>query len=239
EANFAAVYLLEQGRLRAEAHTKISPAFAQYLERGFVVDRGTAAGRAALQREPVQIVDVLADPEFNVLPAHRTEGIRTVLAVPMLREDTLVGVIATWRRQLRAFSDRQVELLGTFADQALIAIENVRLFGELHSRNRELTDALEQQTATSEILRVISRSPTDARPVFETIVAQAIRLCEAKTAFVMLHAGGRLSLAARTDCTQEFAAYLERGFEVNGETTTGRAALKRKPVPGVALMARP
>ncbi|HEU0201619.1 MAG TPA: GAF domain-containing protein, partial [Burkholderiaceae bacterium] len=239
DANFAAVYLLDGQRLHSAAHTEMTPEFARFLEQGFPLDRGTTAGRAALERAPVQIVDVLADPEFIVRSAHRGEGVRTVLAVPMLRDDVLVGVIATWRREVWPFSDRQIKLLETFADQAVIAVDNVRLFKELDARNRDLAEALEQQTATGEILRVISDSPTDVRPVFETIVTHAARLCEAETVFVMLHENGYLSLAARTACTPEFAGYLEHGFPVNRETTTGRAAVERKPVQVLDFMAEP
>src|SRR5712664_4762836 len=109
-------------------------------------------------------------------------GYRTLLCVPMLRGEVLVGVINMWRTEVRPFSDKQVELITTFADQAVIAIENVRLFTELQSRNRDLTEALEQQTAASEILRVISSSPTDVRPVFDTIAQNARRLCGADSA---------------------------------------------------------
>jgi signal transduction histidine kinase/CheY-like chemotaxis protein len=138
EADFASVFLVEGGRLHSAAHTRTTPAFADYLERGFAVDRSTTAGRAALERRPVQIVDILADAEFAVMPAHRSEGVRTVLAVPMLREDRLVGVITTWRREVRPYSDKQVKLLSTFADQAVIAIENLRMFEEIQRKSREL-----------------------------------------------------------------------------------------------------
>src|SRR6266545_1753379 len=110
---------------------------------------------------------------------------------------------------------------------------------ELIARSRELADALEQQAATSEILRVISRSPTDVHPVFDTIVASAAQLCEANFALVMLHDGGRLSLAAHTACTPEFADYLARGFPVTPETASGRAVLERKPVQIIDFTAEP
>jgi signal transduction histidine kinase/CheY-like chemotaxis protein len=230
EANFAAVFLHEDGRLRAAAHTEITPDFAAYLEQGFPVDRSTTAGRAALEGVPVQIPDIFADPAFGVTAAHRSEGVRTVLAVPMLREDALVGVITTWRREVRPFTDKQIQLLQIFASQALIALDNVRLFRELETRNREIGEALEQQTATAEILRVISSSPTDAGPVFETIVRSAARLCNASFAFVMLEDNGWLSLAARTECTPEFAGFLARGFPADRHTTSGRAAFERRSV---------
>src|SRR6185436_14108163 len=103
-------------------------------------------------------------------------GLRTVLVTPLLQKGTAVGAILIRRREVRPFSDRQIKLLETFADQAVIAIENVRLFQELQVRNRDLTEALEQQTATSEILRVIASSPTDVQPVLNTLIANAVKL---------------------------------------------------------------
>ena len=230
EANFAAVFLLDGNRLYAPAHTPVTPAFVDYLEGGFQVSRGTTSGRAALGRRTVQIVDVLADPEFEVKPAHVAEGLRTVLSVPMLRNGEVIGLVNVWRREVRPFSEKQIKLLETFARQAVIAIDNARLFRELEARNQELADALEQQTATAEVLRVISSSPTEARPVFDAIVRNAARLCNANFAFVMLNRDGWLALAARTDCTAEFAAFLERGFPADRRTTSGRAAAERQPV---------
>ena len=102
--------------------------------------------------------------------------------VPLLKDGTPIGVIGIWRREVRAFSEGQIQLLSTFADQAVIALENVRLFTELGARNRELTEALEQQTATSEILGSISGSPTDVQPILNVIVQSAVRLCDARSA---------------------------------------------------------
>ena len=141
--------------------------------------RGSVTGRAALERRVVHIPDVLADPEFQLAESQKIGRYRTLLGVPMLREGVLLGVFALQRYDVRPFTDKQIELVRTFADQAVIAIENVRLFKELEDRNKDLTVALEQQTATSEILRVISSSPTDVQPVFDAIVASATRLCEA------------------------------------------------------------
>ncbi len=130
-------------------------------------------GRAILSRAVAHIPDVLNDPEYAPDIA-LAGGWRGALGVPMLREGHPIGAILVTRAQPGPFSERQVQLLKTFADQAVIAIENVRLFQELEARNRDLTESLEQQTATSEILRVISSSPTDVQPVFDTIVRSAV-----------------------------------------------------------------
>src|SRR5262249_34618490 len=120
-------------------------------------DRGTLSGRVDLERCAVQIPDILEDPEYAYLEGQKTQGHRTVLGVPLLREDTLVGTFVVTRTRVEPFTDKEIELATTFADQAVIAIENTRLFEAEQQRTRELTESLEQQTATSEVLQVISR----------------------------------------------------------------------------------
>ena len=210
DANWAFVVRHQDGWLSLAARTDCTHEFAEYLAAGFPVDRETTVGRAALERKPVQVLDFMAEPGMRVTPAHRSESVRTVLAVPLLREDRLLGVIALRRREVRAFSEKQIALLQTFADQAVIAIENVRLFNELEARNRELTEALEQQTATSEILRVLSRSPTDAQPVFDTIAAAAMKLCDASSANVLTFDGKLIHVAAMKMLNPEAAEALRR-----------------------------
>ncbi|MGA7254784.1 MAG: GAF domain-containing protein, partial [Pseudolabrys sp.] len=126
------------------------------------------------------VADVLADPAYTFLEAQRIAGYRTALCVPLLREGSPIGVVALMRRTVRPFTNKQVELAETFADQAVIAIENVRLFDEVQARTRELSESLEQQTATSEVLKVISSSPGELEPVFETMLANATQICGAE-----------------------------------------------------------
>jgi signal transduction histidine kinase/CheY-like chemotaxis protein len=166
EAHFASVFLLDGDRLQPVAHTEITQAFCRYLEGGFPVNRSTAAGRAALRRRPVQVVDILADPDFGVMQAHRSEGVRTVLAVPMSSHDRLLGVIEIWRREVRGFVAQQVRLLETFAAQAVIAIENLRLFEQIQETSRKLDLA---NQAKSRLLAAAShdlRQPMHALSLF-------------------------------------------------------------------------
>src|SRR4029453_4940974 len=165
-------------------HGLIDPIGIEALRQAFPrpPSRAGATDRAILTRATAHVPDVREDPEYQWHELARAAGYRSQLSVPMLREGQPVGAITVAGASPGAFSDRQVALLKTFADQAVIAIENVRLFQELEARNRDLTEALEQQTATSEILRVISSSPTDVQPVFKTILANAARLCSASVA---------------------------------------------------------
>jgi signal transduction histidine kinase len=169
----------------------------------FAPGRGSLTGRVLLERKPVQIPDVLADPEYINPEPQRLGGYRTHLGVPLLREGSPIGVILVSRRTVRPFDNKHVELVSTFADQAVIAIENVRLFEEVQAQRREVTEALEHQTATSEVLNVISRSPTNAQPVFDAIVESASRLCDAVFSVVWRYDGNLLHYAASHNFTPE------------------------------------
>jgi GAF domain-containing protein len=147
-------------------------------EQGVEPGRGSTVGRVLLEGKTVHIHDIQSDPEYTN-SATLSAGIRTMLGVPLLREGIPIGVIGLNRSTVRPFTDKQIELVTTFADQAVIAIENVRLFDEVQARTRELSESLEQQTATSEVLQVISSSPGELEPVFETMLANAVRICEA------------------------------------------------------------
>ena len=147
------------------------------------------SGRAILSRETVHVHDIVeAKNEFPESVGARL-GVRTMLSTPMLREGIPIGVINIRRTEVRPFSDRQIRLLETFASQAVIAIENVRLFKEIQERNAELREALEHQTATAEVLGIISRSPTDVQPVLDAIVESAARVCGIDDVLLRLHEG--------------------------------------------------
>src|SRR5262249_15634892 len=166
------------------------------------VDRGTVLGRALLEHRAAQVADVLTHPGYGVADreaAHmraRVGGFRTVLAVPLLREGTPIGVIILTRAEVRPFTDSQIELVETFADQAVIAIENVRLFDEVQARTRELSESLEQQTATAEVLRVISSSPGELEAVFQAMLANAVRICGANFGNLYLREAEEFRIAA-------------------------------------------
>src|SRR5262245_26584820 len=185
-------------------------------------DRGSVAGRVLLEGKPIHIPDVHADPEYTMVGITRQGGFHTMLGVPLLREGTPIGVIILGRKAVRPFSDKQIELATTFADQAVIAIENVRLFDEVKARTRELSEALEQQTAASEVLQVISRSPGELTPVFQTMLENATRICEAKFGALYLSEGDAVRMVATSGVSRQLDDEL-------------RSAGLRRPGPRTAL----
>jgi GAF domain-containing protein len=192
------------------------------------VDRETLAGRAIRSRAVVHVQDVLADPQYGAKDTARASGWRGGLAVPLLREEHVIGAIFVARPTPSFFTDAQVELLKTFAGQAVIAIENVRLFeaertrtSELTERTGELTETLEYQTATSEILRVISSSPTYVQPTFDAIAGSARRLCEAAHGMVFRFDGELIHLAAYDNLDLEQLAAVRSVFPI----PPGRASI--------------
>jgi two-component system, NtrC family, sensor kinase len=175
-----------------------------------VPGRGTVVARVLLEGHTVHVPDVLADPEYTFFEAQKIVGFRTALGVPLLREGSPIGVLALMRCSVRPFTDKQVELVETFADQAVIAIENVRLFDEVQARTRDLTESLEQQTATAEVLKVISSSQGELGPVFTAMLENATRVCGAKFGVLFRYENRLFHPTAMLDVPPAFAEFLVR-----------------------------
>jgi GAF domain-containing protein/CheY-like chemotaxis protein len=234
-SSFGSMVRFDGQRLTLPVLSNVSPEEREAAGRVFPTppSRGMAAGRAILERRIIHIHDVRDDPEYTATPIQRTTlGYRTALAVPLLRDAEPIGALVMWRREVRPFSQTQIELMTTFADQAVIAIENVRLFTELDARNRDLTVALEQQTATSEILRVISSSPTDVQPVFDTIARSASRFCNGMYAIVTRFDGELIHLVAQHNPRAGASAPTARQFPrpPGRDAVSARAILERAVV---------
>jgi signal transduction histidine kinase len=183
--------------------------------------RGTCVGRALLEGRTVHIRDAKADPEYNAPDVLAVRGNRTMIGVPLLREGAPIGVLVLTRSVARPFSEKQIALATTFADQAVIAIENVRLFNETK-------EALEQQTATSEILRVISQSPTDVQPVLDAVAERALSLCDAAQAGIFLVEEDTLRFAARFG--NMLTPEENDSFPLNRGLVVGRAVIDRETI---------
>jgi GAF domain-containing protein len=194
DARFGTVFRFDGERITVGANQDLTPEETAVTNAVFpaAATRGTAAGRAIVERRVVHITDIRSDPDYVARAPVNALGYRTALAVPMLREGSPIGVFVMWRREVRPFTDKQIELVRTFADQAVIAIENVRLFRELEARNTDLAETLAQQTATADILRSIAASPTDYQPVFDTIVRNAGSVCGAVDALLWTADGDEL-----------------------------------------------
>ena len=195
------------------------------------ITRATLPGRVIIDGGVVHIHDVFAEPEFRGFAKRIGTGTRTALAVPLLREGTPIGVLVLLRRSVKPFTDKQIELVETFADQAVIAIENTRLFDEVQARTRELSESLEQQTATSEVLQVISSSPGELDPVFKTMLENATRLCEAGFGNLLLYSDGALRNVSFYNTPEAFLEQ-DRGdaFVSPANAPLGRLIQTKKPV---------
>src|SRR5262249_12480594 len=191
-ATDARVFRIEGDMLQLAASYGTAP---RGLEGGLPLNRGTVSGRAVIDRETIHVHDIAAELETEFpesKPSQQLVGFRTVLATPLLRGGIPTGTIFIRRLEVRPFTDNQIALLKTFADQAVIAIENVRLFKEIQERNAELREALKHQTATSEVLGIISRSPTDVQPVLDAIVESAAQVCGVDDVVLRLREGNTL-----------------------------------------------
>jgi signal transduction histidine kinase len=231
-------------RYRTVVDYGATPEFLEIMQRNPVLpNRKSATGRALLERRVIHIPDVLADPEYDWAAGQRGEEIRTILAVPMLRERTVIGVIVIRRTEVQPFSDKQIELVETFAAQAVIAIENVRLFTELQEKNvaltsahAQVTESLEQQTATAEILRVIARSPTDLQPVMEAVAENAARVCGATDSAIFRLEGERSRLVAVHGSLRR-SLTIDDTVPIGRATVGGRAVRDRRTIHVGDLMA--
>jgi signal transduction histidine kinase len=232
EASDGVILLVEGCQLRAAAHH--GQAFAAAVDRPLT--RDGVAGRAVIDRATIHLPDVQVADEFPLAQRlSRADGSRTVLATPLMREAVPVGAILIRRDEVRPFSDKQIALLKTFADQAVIAIENVRLFTELQEKNRALTEAhaqvsaaLERQTATAEILRVISSSTTDFQPVLDAVAESATRLCDARDVTIALVEGDLLRVMASHGVLARW--WPDEGVPITRGSVTGRAIVDRQTV---------
>src|SRR5262249_39447595 len=194
------------------------------------IDCDSHTGRAIVERRTIHIEDIRRLPETE-FPRIIRENQRTVLATPLMRKGEPIGAILIRRVEVDPFTDKQIELLKTFADQAVIAIENVRLFKELQTSNRDLTTALDKQTATSDILRVISQSQTDVQPVFEAILSSAIRLMSAQAGALTRGTGDQLEPAAVKSTHARGAAALRGGLPPTLQTPGGHPKAIPRPAP--------
>ena len=219
-AKFGNIFRWDGDALHLVATHNTPPAFAE-ARRSLPLrpNKENPIGRVLATRTVIHVADLAGDERYterrdpDVIAAVELGGIRTFVAVPMLKENNLIGALIVYRQEVRPFTDKQIELVKNFAAQAVIAIENARLLSELRQRTAELTESLEQQTATSEVLQVISSSPGDLEPVFEAMLEKAVRICDAKYGTLYLRDGGTLRLVAAHDVPEFFAARRGVAFE--------------------------
>lgn len=228
EAQDAIIFLPNGETYRAQALHGYSTEYHKFIESNPVaIDRGSVVGRTAIDKQVVHVSDVLADPNYTRQDAQRMAGYRTALGVPLLRHGNVAGVIFLTRTKPEPFSQKQIELITTFADQAVIAIENVRLFDEVQARTEDLRESLQQQTATADVLKVISRSTFDLGIVLRTLVESAARLCEADKATITRQKDGAFYRSESFGFSREFIDHV-RDIPVAPDrgTATGRALLE-------------
>ena len=212
-ATFGVIYRWDGEFLHALASHKTPPALAEARRRGPVRPTSADMVRIVTTKSVIHIPDLAAhtgytdDRDPALVTAVELGGVRTFLVVPMFKGDELIGSFSLYRQEVRPFTDKQIALVTNFAAQAVIAIENARLLNELRQRTTDLTEALEQQTATSEVLRVISSSPSDLNPVFQTMVANAARLCEANFGALNLYESDAFRIVAMHNVPDAFVEF--------------------------------
>jgi transcriptional regulator with GAF, ATPase, and Fis domain len=237
EAKFGTLYLREGDAFRIVAMHNTPPALAELRRREPLVrpGPGTTLGRSVKTKQVVQIPDIKADPSYfardpDRLAAVELGGYRSALTVPLLKDDKMIGSFNIFRQEVGPFTDKQIELVKNFAAQAVIAIENTRLLNELRQRTTDLGEALEQQTATSAVLSVISSSPGELEPVFQAMLANAMRICEAKFGTMFGYADGAFRALSCLGVPQEFADYLQQPRVWGPETGLGQLARTKQTV---------
>jgi GAF domain-containing protein len=240
-AKFGHLWLREGDALRAVAlHGAPQPYVEERRKKPVIRPApATTLGRALATKQPAQVADVMNEPHYFDVPSGYTNpqdtkltGARTILSVPMLKDNEAIGAITIYRQEVKPFTDKQIELIKNFAAQAVIAIENTRLLNELLQRTDDLSESLEQQTATSEVLRVISSSPTNVQPVFDAIAESAVRLCGGQFSFGVRFDGKVMDFASCCGLSAEGLDAFRRVLPLPAgeDTASGRAILRRAVV---------
>ena len=233
EADMAAITRQKGDEYFRAGSYGFSPEFMDYVKEIPVkAERATITGRTLLEGKLVHVPDVHGDPDYTFSEAQKLSGDpRTFLGVPLLREGDPIGALVLLRRVMRPFTDRQIELVKTFADQAVIAIENVRLFDEVQARTADLTESLQQQTATADVLKVISRSAFDLNAVFQTVAESSVRLCGADRAFIFRFDGELLRMAVAFNSSPKFTEWVtQHPIRPGQHSGSARAALERRTI---------
>ena len=240
-AEQAVIYRQQDGKYRFAAGHSTVPAYLEIEKQTVILPgKGTVVGRSALTGRVAQIDDAWNDPLYEKKRNAKIGGVRSMISVPLMREGEPIGAIALARNRVEPFTDHEIQLVATFADQAVIAIENVRLFEAEQQRTRELMESLEQQTATADVLKVISRSTFDLQTVLDTLLESAARLCEARRGVMSRRDGDSYRGVAFYNASPEIIDFVKRHpIKPGRHTITARVALERRTIHVADLQADP